>query len=210
VRIVGRKIVTKRERNRFFRPYEHAIGHVSVEWNRLQEHLGFVFARMFPALSTVPQAVWHSTQGDRAQRQMLKAAVKAAAAEHLFGREHAVQDVLWLLEQSEKLADRRNDAVHSPFVLIASEQGTSFAPMDFSGNPRASKLVNKDLLIEFKWYADCARVLSDFAFAVQQALALPQQPWPNRPSLPGPGQKNNRPSQPRQSRTEQRPRQPRS
>jgi hypothetical protein len=199
VRIKGRKAITQRARQRIFRPYEQAIGHVSVEWNRLQEHLGIIFARMFLTVSIVPRAIWHSTQSDRAQREMLRAALDAAAVEHLFGRNQAVEDIKWLLNEAHKLAERRNNALHAPYVIIADDQGTRFAPMDFSGNPRAAKLVKKDLLIEFAWYADCARVLSDYAFAVQYALALPHQPWPGRPALPVLQQKKSRPNpQPRQ------------
>jgi hypothetical protein len=166
----------------------------SVRLTQLRASMG-----MFPTVSIVPRAIWHSTQSDRAQREMLRAALDAAAVEHLFGRNQAIEDIKWLLNEADKLAERRNNALHAPYVIIADHHGTRFAPMDFSGNPRAAKLVKKDLLIEFAWYADCARVLSDYAFAVQYAPALPHQPWPGRPALPVLQQKKSRPNpRPRQ------------
>ena len=76
------------------------------------------FGRLFWAVTglengAVPLAVWHSTPSDRTQREMLRAAAKAACSPSILkpprleGRKaskRALDDVLWALDKAEALA----------------------------------------------------------------------------------------------------------
>ena len=135
----------------------------------------------------VPLAIWHSILSDRSQREMLKAAVQSATwAPNLLS---AKDDIIWLINQAQGLADNRNDGLHSPFVLSIGKDEYSFKPMDHSLNPRAKKFAGKNVLSHIEWYAAKARALSIYSERIFHALCFPQQiPWPNRPRLPHLGQ----------------------
>ena len=70
------------EVNIAFSDYSCALGRVVYSWNRLHERLGELFAAVVsPGARAIPVAVWHSQSNDRAQRNMLLEAVKAAPPE---------------------------------------------------------------------------------------------------------------------------------
>jgi hypothetical protein len=80
---------------------------------------------------------------------MLKAAVCATNSERSTKLPKAPDDLKWLLDRAEEVADARNNAVHAPCSLFlggsVSEMGASY----FDGNPRAKRLMGKELLVEF-------------------------------------------------------------
>jgi hypothetical protein len=97
------------------KPYVIALGELVIAWNSLQENLADLFWVITGVSNgAIPLAIWHSTNNDRAQRQMLRAAVEAA-----FAKEKKIKDdILWLVDRANALADQRNDAIHSPFWFI--------------------------------------------------------------------------------------------
>jgi hypothetical protein len=104
---------------------------------------------------------------------MLRAAAEVMFGTELHGRASPklLQDVLWLLDQAQRLADRRNDPMHSPFILsYGASGGVTVVPAVFLGHPRAGKLQGKNVLMEFEWYRDCARILADFAYELFYCL----------------------------------------
>lgn len=208
------RAVTERQREKLFRPYALEIGKLALAWNRLQEHLALLFSTALGSGDTILLAyrVWHSSQSDRAQREMLR-----AAAEVTFDKEEppwprALQDTLWLLDKAQSLADQRNDALHSPFILGHSATAVSVRPASFLGHPRARKLQGKDVLAELKWYTQRARILGAFAYGMFYALKIApmmHQPhaWPDRPQLPPLGQSKTRKTKHPRKRARPRPRQ---
>jgi hypothetical protein len=159
---------------RAFRPVALEIGWIVFEWNRLHENLCELFGDFGRHRGTA-FAVWHSTPSDRTQREMLKAAIAADdSSEHL--RSKFRDDVLWLLEKMDRLAARRNDAIHAPLIFVNHSATGGFEvhiePNDDSGNPRALQLLGKPLLPEFKWYRDHLGRLASFAGDLHYALRL--------------------------------------
>jgi hypothetical protein len=130
----------------------------AYEWNRLQEALGELFA---DAIHNNRQgfAIWYSTPNDRAQREMLRAAVDMGFPITDTVNPPRERVILWLLGEIEKVADRRDDAIHAPLVFVNTSDGIDLSPMYWLGNPRARKLRDKDLLTEFKWYRSSAAAL---------------------------------------------------
>jgi hypothetical protein len=87
-----------------------------------------------------------SVKSDRAQRDMLRAAVNATNSERSKRLPKAPANLKWLLDRADALAEDRNNAVHAPCSLYlggsVSEMGAAF----FNGNPRAKNLMGKELL----------------------------------------------------------------
>jgi hypothetical protein len=88
-----------------------------------------------------------------------------------------LQDVKWLIDETDHISDTRNNAIHSPFAFVIDELGSAV-------NPRASKLKDKDLLAEFSWHGATADSLSSFVDEVYRSLRDRKRPWPERPLLP--------------------------
>jgi hypothetical protein len=174
----------EREKKRKFGPMAHELGWLVYEWNRFQEALAELFSDMLGVRQNMPFAIWYSTTNERAQREMLRAAVEQKYPPVPSSDPHR-ETLLWLTNQAAKLADQRNDAIHAPIVFVQASDQIELLPMYLFGNPRATKLKNKDLLKEFRWYREHASTLADFAEKIHWALIFPADfAWPDRPPLP--------------------------
>jgi hypothetical protein len=151
---------------------------IIIAWNSLHETLARLFcAALGTDNPSVPLAVWHSLKSDRTQRDALRAALNQGfltTKNCLAVREKTKL----LLNEIHKLADRRNDAIHSPFVLRTDQYGTVFTPDDTFANPRAQKLSANELLSELVWYREQIEHLDNFAFDLYWASAFPRLGWP--------------------------------
>lgn len=172
-----------------------AVGEVAYHWNLLHERLGELFQLIAGTTRDVGMGIWYSTSNDRAQREMLLAALRNVSDEHLRHAAKAREDVKWLTDYvNRSLADRRNDAIHAPFEagmgIFERADGKhtlrfEIGPAYYLGNPRASKLKEKvDLVPEFEWYAETAQTLTRYAQALLNALMADDAPWPEKPRLP--------------------------
>jgi len=136
----------------------------------------------------VALAIWYSTKSDRAQRDMLRAAFTGATPRRWKELPKALDDLKWLVDRVDEVAEERNNAIHAPCSLYirgsengGSEMGAAF----FNGNPRARNLKGKRLLAEFDWCERYAEALSRFTQELETAIAFPDRyPWPERPSRP--------------------------
>jgi hypothetical protein len=202
IKPVRGKALTKRQREQMFRPYALEIGKLALQWNLLQDYLALIFGVTFPSRSDgrnsalLSYRIWHALRSDRDQREILKAATLVAFDDEDFKAKHpkALEDTIWLLDRTQSLADRRNDALHSPFIMSFSDQaGYTVTPHSFLGHSRAKKFEGKNALAEIKWYSATARTLSDFAYLLFYAMQFGEMmeraghapyPWPERPKLP--------------------------
>jgi hypothetical protein len=190
-----------------FRPYVTAIGQAAVAWNGLHETLRSLFWYLSGGIEPrTHAAIWNSIRSDRSQRAMLRAIAKSnEQTGKITGTQY--QLIIWLLDRCNSLAEARDDAVHAP--LIAYREG--IFPNSAFGNPRASNLLNKDLLSEFRWCRDTALVLSDFCGRLDWHFCQPRSyPSPEIPALPNRGRKTSRPNPRRQPRKESRQSPPQS
>jgi hypothetical protein len=172
------------ETKKAFEAYVAAVGKVAHAWNYLHEQLGILFVAVSGLERNVGLSIWYSVNSDRAQRDMLKAAVNATNSERSTKLPRAPDDLKWLLDRADALAEDRNNAVHAPCSLYlggnVSEMGASF----FNGNPRAKKLMGKELLVEFAWCESYAETLSRFTGMLGTAIAFPDRfPWPQRTNI---------------------------
>jgi hypothetical protein len=178
--------LTPQQLARRFRPYAVELGYLIYSWNRLQE----VLARLFWQLTGMPDrltalAVWYAVPSDRTQRDMLRAALEASHEKRLKDFPTARADISWLMKKANDLSVQRNDAVHAPLKFEQSSRGAKLRSAHLGGHPRALRLRDKDLMTEFRWYADSADALSLFAEKAFHCLAgVPNQQWPTRPVIP--------------------------
>jgi hypothetical protein len=170
---------------RHLTPYASEIGHATLAWNHLHENLSLLFWHAIGP-GAVPAAIWNKLSNDRVQRDMLKTAVEAGA--FLRKRPGLSDDVLWLLKETDKLAEQRNVAVHAPLTALtdAKTGQTTVEPQDFFGNKRAKQLRGKDIVLELEWCSECADLLNDFAADLILTINDKSGSWPERPSLPSP------------------------
>lgn len=218
-----RKRHAKRYTARVFDPYTKAIGQLALAWNDLHESLAALFATIMlgrpptegEAVDFAPLFVWYSSKSDRAQREMLRGAIRYHQPSGGLKpptvwaslRPILYEEVKWLLDRSDALEEDRNNAIHSPLFTTdgTALQGTGrqrVMPAFWQFHPRAMKLNKKeDLLIEFRLYRDIALSLADYAHLMDVSLTNPaSRPWPDRPSLPTRERKTTHPNQKRRQR----------
>lgn len=178
-----------------FRPYVIAIGQAALAWNDLHQRLALLFERVSGAeLYGTGLAIWNAAPSDRAAREMLRATLPGVPNRWLRGFPAAQDDIAWLLTEAEKLEDARNNTVHVPLWMVETNtRGTEILPQFLLGHRRANRLLEKDLLTEFRWCRDTALVLRNYAIALRNALTYREPselfPWPDRPTLPNRGHK---------------------
>jgi hypothetical protein len=199
-----------------FQRYTDGVGRVVHSWNFLHEKLGQLFLAVFDAEKSVVMSVWYAIDSDRSQRKMLEAATKAKpkvgwpqkdSGEPIYDY---VSEILWLLKETDVLANQRNNAIHAPASLYIGDAGENPADMGawfLYGHPRAKNLMGKKLLDEFLLYEQKAEILAQHCLAINTALSFPKTHGiPHRPLLPTRGQKStHRDPRPRQERTKQPP-----
>lgn len=175
------------ELEEIFRPHATALGWVLYSWNWLHESLGALFEAVVRAgHGPVARAIWQSSNSDRAQRAMLLAA-SVAAQSHTLTKPQG-EDIKWLYDMCDKLAQARNDAIHAPMFFSTSHEGTAVIPHDHQGNKRAKGLASRNLLNEFRWCRETASVLTDFSYRAAASLNHAERiPWPDRPPMPNRG-----------------------
>ena len=180
-----------------FQPYAIELGAFVYGWNQLHDNLADLFWSVVGGVDgSVPLAIWHALTSDRTQRQVLAAAAKARFRAKFVKRElrhnykETAERIEWLLEETNKLANRRNMVIHSPYWFLKGEK--KLVPNAFFGSPLARGLEKHDLLQEFRWCREAATVLSGFASRLAVALRIEaeQPPWPDIPKLPNRGHKS--------------------
>ena len=172
------------ETKKAFDAYVAAVGKVAYAWNYLHEKLGKLFVAVSGAEREVALANWYSVWSDRGQRAMLRAKVNATVSERSKRPPDPDDDLIWLLNCADDLAEDRNNAVHAPCSLYINGSRSEMGAAFFNGNPRARKLMGKELLVEFAWCEAYAETLSRFTELLAVAIAFPDRfPWPERPKI---------------------------
>jgi len=185
--------------------YALAVGKVVRAWNNLQERLGQLFSVILGADYSIAIGVWYSSDSDRTQQSMLRAAIEGIHPDRWPERPKAKEDLRWLITEASKLADHRNNAIHTPVAVwlggapgdevpaagVGQRSLLGIGPVAFRGHPRAQRMTGKRLLDEFDWCEQWTVALSRFAQGVEIALGFgPPHPWPAKPRRPTHGQKN--------------------
>jgi len=171
-----------------FEAYTAALGKVAYSWNFLLERLVRLFVVVSGMDRNIAHAIWYSSDSDRTQQLMLKAAIEASAENRWPRHPKAKDDLKYLITEAMNLGDSRNNAVHAPCILTTMEtaggQETDMVASIFSGHRRAKNLAGKQILVEFDWCERWAEELSHASEMMVRALTLDNYPWPGRPQKP--------------------------
>jgi hypothetical protein len=199
-----------------FESYVKAIGQLALAWNSLHEVLGWTFEIIIAGCihpvdhnkGVQAREVWNSLNSDRDKRKLLSAATANLTKKERASFPEFVSDVQWILKHADALEDMRNNAVHSPLLLMSSKKGGALmsaaktpdyvVPDWLLGNRRAlqlrsSLLKSRQLLAEFRWCRDSTLICRDFMVHINRAWGSVGYPWPKKPSLPNRGDQKNRP-----------------
>jgi hypothetical protein len=209
---VGQKSPEKRRRHavtsQVYKPYVIAIGQLALAWNELHESLALLFIELLANGRAYPATdIWNAATFDRPKRQLIKSLLRTANLKYP-AKPLLKTDLEWLLAQTDKVEDARNDAVHAPLTFtsegaalsILTSGGNKKVPVTITvnrvvpstafDNRRAMKLLNKDLLTEFRWCRDMSLSLTEYVGEVYEAIAANppgSDAWPTRPALPSRG-----------------------
>lgn len=177
-------------------PYLHELALVVVAWNELHLELSQLFC-VVAGISDMATGlrIWHSTDNDRAQRKLLREALRGDL-QHIRRvkdkgekfSERARNDIEYILTKVDSISGPRNNAIHSPYLFAIEGKAITMQSFDFFMSPRAKELSGKDLLLEFRRQRETSTALSAFSQNVRLALYLiPEPQWPRRPTLPPAG-----------------------
>jgi hypothetical protein len=163
-----------------FRPYATALGQLALAWNGLHERLAFMYCMLMGGGQVNHFfATWYAIKNDRYQRDMFLAAAKVdiSGLKGYFPR--LLDDIVWIWKKCNEVEEARNNALHSPLVLM--REGVT--PNWYMGHHRATKLAKgADLLAELRWCRDAATTLSDFVWQLDRAMGDSTSAWPDRPT----------------------------
>ena len=171
-------------------PYLHELALVVIAWNGLHLELSQLFCTVAGIQDMATGLrIWHSTDNDRAQRKLLREAIRGdlrhlprVKAKGEAFAEKAKKDIDYILEKADEISGPRNDAIHSPYLFETNKNQITMRAFDFFMSPRAKAQSTKDLLAEFQKQRNTASALSAFSQGIRLALYLtPEPPWPIRP-----------------------------
>ena len=95
-----------------FRPYTLALGQFTLAWNDLHTSLAMLFCTvMGGGFSNPALAIWHELKADRAQRDILNAAMKSTVING--GSQSLSEEIDWICKRADSLEECRNNALHS-------------------------------------------------------------------------------------------------
>jgi hypothetical protein len=175
---------------REFQAHATALGQLIFAWNDLHEQLAGIYWTL-AGYADDAVAVWNKATVDKHKRKLIREWVNALPVARRAMATGMWDDVIWLVDKVDVLADFRNDAAHTP-VTIERESflatGDNFTAGVISnnawGNRRARNLMRKSLLAEFRWQRNVATKLRDYALNIERALSDDHTPWPSRPEWP--------------------------
>lgn len=165
-----------------FNDFALALGQLNLAWNDLHLSMGGLFSSILKITNQlVPNAIWASIKSDRAQRDMIRALLKHPNAIGYELHETGENEITWILGKIENLAERRNDFIHSPFVLSG---GTEIAPFHGEVHKRGMNLRERDLLAEARWFYDRTTALRDYCDQIEKAIRDGTEALLDRPKSP--------------------------
>lgn len=162
-----------------FDQFANSIGRVALAWNSLHTELFDLFWAVFGISNgMIPGVIWHALKVDRAQREILKDFVKSNAIGIKISKELR-GEINWLIDQTDKLEDTRNDLIHTTFGIY---EGTPFA-LHLGQHKRGLKFEGRDIQADADWLFSQLTLLSCYAEKLINLAHKPGQMLPQRPVL---------------------------
>lgn len=167
--------------------YTHLAGLVIWASNALhakflrifEEIMAFDCASNLLIKRRMARSMWHSLRSDDIQRSVLKAAV----LESMRDDHQLTKSLIWALNSAGKLAEYRNDAVHTAFEFNNANSRWTIIPNQYAGAPHRVEKLNRvgyaklfrlllGDLIQLRVYIDYVRA----KVGGDSELSLPRRP----------------------------------
>ena len=102
-----------------------AVGLVVYEWNDLHEKLARLFALVRGGDRAETLMEWYAIWSDTRQREKLRRAIAETTSGRWKKSPGVPDDLKWLLDHADKLANVQNNAIHAPCSLYLRGEGSS-------------------------------------------------------------------------------------
>lgn len=157
-----------------------SIGRVALAWNGLHTELfGLFWAVSGISNGMIPGVVWHTLKVDRSQREILNDFIKSPALGINISKDLR-REIGWLLIETNKLEDTRNDLIHTTFGV---SEGKPFA-MHLGQHKRGLKFDDQDIQARADWLFSRITLLSCYTEQLIDMVRKPDQICTQRPLLP--------------------------
>ena len=125
----------------FLSKFTALVGEVTYASNGLHQAFFLLFKFIFEdEQEEMVEEIWHSLRSDDIQRTVLKAAARHSA--DLGPRRRGA--LIWAIDRAGKLAEFRNDAIHTLFEYQGDNKGSfTIYPSDWSATPRRVEKLNR-------------------------------------------------------------------
>ena len=149
-------------------PYAEELGNLVIDWNTMQEGFCMLFCVLLEVEnSDKALAIWHLLKSDKLQRDLV---VKVAPHCALIKKDPKVIGLIeWAVNNAMGLGNHRDDAVHSPYVVLMQEP-ISLGSLSLLGHPRAIGFTDKELISEFARIRGNIRAMTIFVYKLQQYI----------------------------------------
>jgi hypothetical protein len=154
------------------KPYLIELGRLVLAWNDLHEKL----AELWGVIKEDPKALqqWHDLRNDREQRKLLRNTLTSDLQKRVDKRRGGTEqlkrikeNITWLLDKIDELADHRNNFLHAPFMFSVADDGElTMQSFSMVGNQRAQALAGKDLKDEMHHHRENMAALGTFSVAI--------------------------------------------
>ncbi len=165
----------------FFQGIAKEIGFLAYAWNSLQQSYLMLFIAMMGAdQATTHTDIWNSFRSDARQRDLILAAAPTALENHPLKK-----DVIAIVNEGNKIAAIRNDAIHSPFVLAGMLKFPM--PETATGHPGARRLAMRtNIEKELREATNYSIALAEYAKLLGRHISSPvgRPPLPRKPIRP--------------------------
>ena len=101
---------------REFRPQATALGQLMFMWNDLHEQLASIYWTLRDYCDDAI-AEWSKPKVDKHKRDLIRQWVNGLPPAHKAMADRMWNDVVWLIDKIDDLADCRNDAAHAPVTI---------------------------------------------------------------------------------------------
>jgi hypothetical protein len=129
-----------------YNDYALVLGHCIHAWNKVQEELVLIFATVADLDHHKAAAIWFAPNSDRVRIEMLVKLTSVSKSIADNAKDKNLLDKLEkLLGRLTKAINQRNDAVHGPCTVVASDRRYEIMPSYFFGNPIAERLKKRDI-----------------------------------------------------------------
>jgi hypothetical protein len=175
-------------RNRSVSTYSETVGQLVFASNSLHAAFAAIFGFLLAEIAEyrwtghdVGKAIWNALRSDDLQRSILLAVTRT----RMEGRQRLFKSLIWAIQQAGNVSEYRNDAVHTPFVLVRGDGPWKLEPDNSAGQPSRVQKLNRVGHQKLFRYArgDLVQLTIYLEAIYERLIDRTTTPLPRRPTL---------------------------